>query len=104
MINKEFVATLDYLVAASLWASIAEAGDQAQYYLHSVNYYNLKHHNGKVGRRTPLNWKARDDLYECLHEWQSRFPQVVRSLKSTLTETVVTAFAGELVDFPAGWA
>ena len=25
MINEEFIATLDYLVAASLWASITEA-------------------------------------------------------------------------------
>ena len=39
VINKEFIATLDYLVAASLWASITEARDQAQYYLQRVNYY-----------------------------------------------------------------
>ena len=39
VINEEFIATLDYLVAASLWASITDARDQAQYYLHSINYY-----------------------------------------------------------------
>ena len=38
VINKEFIATLDYLVAASLWASITEARDKAQYYLQHVNY------------------------------------------------------------------
>ena len=44
VINEEFIATLDYLVAASLWASITDARDQAQYYLHSINYY--KHLDG----------------------------------------------------------
>ena len=47
MIKEKFVATLDYLGAASLWVSITKARDQELYYLHSVNYY--KHHNGKEG-------------------------------------------------------
>ena len=89
---------MDYLVAASLWASITEAREQAQYYLQRVNYY--KHYDEKEGRRY---W--RDDLYECLLDWQSRFPQVVRSRNSTLMETVVAAGAGtgEMVAFPVGW-
>ena len=47
VIKEKFVATLDYLGAASLWVSITKARDQELYYLHSVNYY--KHHNGKEG-------------------------------------------------------
>ena len=98
VINEEFISTLDYVVFASLWASITEARDQAQYYLHRVKYYKL--HDGKQGRRY---W--REDLYECLLDWQSRFPQLVRSRKSTVTETVVAAGAdaGEVEECPAGW-
>ena len=59
VINEEYAATL--LVAASLRASITAARDQAQYYLHSVNYY--KHLDGQRGKQ---NW--RDHLNECLLE------------------------------------
>ena len=38
VISEEFVATLDYLVAASLWASITDTRGQAQYYIQRVNY------------------------------------------------------------------
>ena len=58
MINEEFIATMDNLVAANLWASITNARDQAQYYLHHVNYY--KHLDGQ---EVKPNW--RDNLYEC---------------------------------------
>ena len=61
MINEELVTTLDYLVAASLWASITDARDQAQYYLHHVSYYKLL--DGQEGKP---NW--RHNLYECLLE------------------------------------
>ena len=93
MINEEYVATLDYLVAASLWAR------GAKYYLLHVNYY--KHLDRQEGKP---NWW--DDLYKCLHEWQSRFPQVVRCQKSTLTEIVMAAAAGGAAAIPAflaGW-
>ena len=99
MINEEYVATLDYLVAASLWASITNGRDQAKYYLLHVNYY--KHLDRQEGKP---NWW--DDLYKCLHEWQSRFPQVVRCQKSTLTEIVMAAAAGGAAAIPAflaGW-
>ena len=74
------------------------AREQAQYYLQRVNYY--KHYDGKEGRRY-----RRDDLWEFLLDWHLRFPQVVRSQKSTLTETVVAAGAGagDIVAFPACW-
>ena len=64
LINEEFIATLDYLVAASLWASIVFSRALATYYRQRVSYY--KYHNGKEGSR---NWK--DKLYECLHAWQN---------------------------------
>ena len=93
MVNEEFIATLDYLVASSLWASITDARDQAQDYLHRVNYY--KHLDRQEGN-LKSNW--RDNLYECLLKWQSRFPKVVLCWKSTLT-----GGAAAVTAFPADW-
>ena len=96
LINEEFIATLDYLVAASLWASIVFSRALATYYRQRVSYY--KYHDGKEGSR---NWK--DKLYECLHAWQSRFPRVIWSRKSILADMVQSADVWEVVGFPAGW-
>ena len=48
LIDEEFIASLDYLVAASLWASISDARSQAAYYHQHVGYY--KYHDGKEGK------------------------------------------------------
>ena len=80
MINEEFIATLDYLVATCLWPSIVDARSQTQYYSQRVSFY--KHYDGREGWR---NW--RNDLCECLSEWQVhlvQFPKVVRKRKSIL--------------------
>ena len=67
MINEEFIASLDYLVATCLWPSIVDARSQAQYYRQRVAYY--RHFDGRDGKQ---NW--RPDLYCCLSDWQARFP------------------------------
>ena len=55
MVNEEFIATLDYLVASSLWASITDARDQVQYYLHRVNYYKTGKRGNQTGGTTCVN-------------------------------------------------
>ena len=49
MINEEFIASLDYLVATFLWPSIVDARSQALYYHQRVAFY--KHFDGREGRR-----------------------------------------------------
>ena len=80
MINEEFIASLDYLVATCLWPSIVEARSQSVYYQQRVLYY--KHFDGKEGKR---NWRT--DLLNCLTDWKVRFPQVVRNRRSILEDS-----------------
>ena len=77
MINEEFIATLDYLVATCLWPSIVEARTQTTYFGQRVSFY--KRYDGKDGRR---NWRS--DLYDCLSAWEVQFPEVIRKRKSVL--------------------
>ena len=77
MINEEFIATLDFLVAACLWPSIVDARSQTEYFSQRVSFYT--HFDGKNGRR---NWRS--DLYGCLSAWEVQFPEVVRKRKSGL--------------------
>jgi hypothetical protein len=77
MINEEFIATMDFLVATSLWPGIVNARSQAEYYSQRVSFY--KHFDGTGGKR---NWQ--NDLCECLSEWQVQFPDVVRKRRSVL--------------------
>ena len=99
MINEEFIATLDYLVATCLWPSIVDARSQAQYYRQRVSFY--RHYDGREGRR---NW--RNDLGECLSQWLVQFPEVVLKRKSILDvshelEPSSDSVGGEPV--PEGW-
>ena len=99
MINEEFIATLDYLVATCLWPSIVDARSQAQYYRQRVSFY--KHYDGREGR---CNW--RNDLGECLSQWLVQFPEVVRKRRSILDvshelEPSSDPVGGEPV--PEGW-
>ena len=59
------------------WHYYTDARSQAQYYRQRVSFYKL--FDGREGRR---NW--RNDLCECLSEWQVQFPEVVRKGKSVL--------------------
>ena len=77
LINEEFIASLDYLVACCPWAGIADCREQAQYFKQRVAYY--KHFDGRDGKR---NWRA--DLFECLQAWKLRFPSVVQKRRTTL--------------------
>ena len=82
MINEEFIATLDYLVATCLWPSIVDARSQSTYYGQRVSFYKL--HDGREGRR---NWRS--ELRECLTAWQLEFPEVVRRRKSGIDGSLV---------------
>ena len=88
MINEEFIASLDNLVATCLWPSIVDERSQGQYYRQRVSFY--KHFDGRDGKP---NWRT--DLYNCLTEWQARFPQVVRNRKSMLDHDPLTQAAGD---------
>ena len=100
MINEEFIASLDYLVATCLWPSIVDARSQGQYYRQRVSFY--KHFDGRDGKP---NWRT--DLYNCLSEWQARFPQVVRKRRSTLEDFSAhepgPGRGEEGEPIPAGW-
>jgi hypothetical protein len=70
LINEEFIASLDYLVACYPRAGIPDCREQAIYFKQRVTYY--KHFDGRDGKK---NWRA--ELIECLEAWQRRFPNVV---------------------------
>ena len=69
LINEEFVASLDSLVACFPWAGIPDCREQAIYFKQRVAYY--KHFDGRDGKK---NWRT--ELFECLQAWQMRFPTV----------------------------
>ena len=54
IINEEFVATIDWLVASYLWACVTDARGLHEYYMQRVALY--KYFNGADGRR---NWPRR---------------------------------------------
>ena len=62
LINEEFVAMFDWLVASCLSAGIADSRNLDEYYRRQVQVY--KHFNCNEGRR---NW--RDDLRAELERW-----------------------------------
>ncbi len=80
LINEEFIASLDYLVACFPWAGIPDCREQAIYFKRSVAYY--KHFNGRDWKK---NWRT--ELLECLEVWQMRFPSVVQKRRSGLEPT-----------------
>ena len=72
------IATLDYLIGCCLWASIADARKQTQYFHQHVALY--KYLFGKEGRQ---NWRT--ELYAWLYAWQTKFPRFFRSAKAYFT-------------------
>ena len=80
LINEEFIASLDYLVACYPWAGIPDCREQAIYFKQRVAYY--KHFDGRDGKK---NWRT--DLLECLQAWQMRFPSVVQKRRTALEPT-----------------
>ena len=82
------IATVDFLIAGCLWAGIADARKQTQYFHQRVAFY--KYHDGKEGRR---NWRT--ELFSCLFAWQAKFPEVVPKRKSMLEPPAPTAGDGQ---------
>ena len=79
LINEEFVAMFDWLVASCLSAGIADSRNLDEYYRRQVQIY--KHFNGNEGMR---NW--RDDLCAELERWLERFPAAARRANSSLCD------------------
>jgi hypothetical protein len=77
LINEEFIASLDYLVACFPWAGIPDFRMQAIYFKQRVAYY--KHFNGRDWKK---NWCT--ELLECLESWQMFFPSVAQKRRSGL--------------------
>ena len=101
VINEEFIASLDYLVACSPWAGIQDCREQANYFRQRVAFY--KHFDGRNGKR---DWRA--DLLEVLHAWQMRFPDVVHkrciSIEGPVQKAPADAAGGATGDpIPAEW-
>ena len=101
VINEEFIASLDYLVACSPWAGIQDCREQANYFRQRVAFY--KHFDGRNGKR---DWRA--DLLEVLHAWQMRFPDVVQkrsiSIEGPVQKAPADAAGGATGDpIPAEW-
>ena len=101
VINEEFIASLDYLVACSPWAGIQDCREQANYFRQRVAFY--KHFDGRNGKR---DWRA--DLLEVLHAWQMRFQDVVQkrsiSIEGPVQKAPADAAGGATVDpIPAEW-
>ena len=101
VINEEFIASLDYLVACSPWAGIQECREQANYFRQRVAFY--KHFDGRDGKR---DWRA--DLLDCLHAWRMRFPDVVQkrsiSIEGPVQKAPADAARGAMGDpIPAKW-
>ena len=82
LINEEFIASLDYLVACFPWAGIPDCREQAIYFKQRVAYYKHLNLNGRDGKK---NWRT--ELLECLEAWQMRFPNVVQKRRTALGST-----------------
>ena len=79
LINEEFVAMMDWLVATCLSAGVADARNLDEYYRRQVKLY--KHFNGNEGKR---NW--RDDLCAELERWLERFPAAAKRSRTSLPD------------------
>ncbi len=78
LINEEFVAMLDYYVAASLSAKVADADAMVTFYLERVALY--KAFDGKGDRR---DWRPL--LLEQLTKWLTSFPECASRKRSRLS-------------------
>ena len=78
LINEEFVAMLDYYVAASLSAKVADADAMVPFCLERVALYKAL--DGKDGRR---DW--RPVLLEQLTSWLTGFPECASRKRSRIS-------------------
>ena len=79
LINAEFVAMLDYYIAASLSAKAGDAEKLRSFYVDRVNLY--KGFDGSSAKRP--DW--RPQLLKVLKDWQAKFPIVARKKKVSLS-------------------
>ena len=79
LINEEFVAMLDFYIAASLSARTGDAEKLRPFYADRVELY--KGFDGSSTKRP--DW--RPQLLRVLQDWQAKFPMVARKKKASLS-------------------